>query len=52
MVKKTGIFVNERDTTQPFRVWHDGYITHFCKTLEEAERELVKEKARHNKGGK
>jgi len=47
MVKKTGIFKNERDVLQPYRVWLNGFIVHFCKTHEEAVRELAKEKARH-----
>ena len=47
MAGKTGIFKNERDTLQPYRVWYDGHIVYFAKTLDEAVRELAKEKARH-----
>ena len=47
MAKKTGIFVRESDTLQPYRVYFNGHIIYFAKTLDEAVRELAKEKARH-----
>ena len=47
MEKKTGIFKNERDKTQPYRVYWQGYIIFFAKTKDEAVREFAREKARH-----
>ena len=47
MEKKTGIFKRESDTLQPYRVWYDGHIVYFAKTLDEAVCELAKEKAGH-----
>ena len=47
MAKKTGIFKRKSDTLQPYRVWYDGNIVYFAKTIDEAVREFAKEKARH-----
>lgn len=46
-MNRTGIFVRESDTTQPYRVYWDGQIIFFCKTFEEAARQLAKEKSKH-----